>query len=91
MDPDQLLSIRNFGPRSLTELRQKLAEFGYLPESDAAAFGVGAGNYLDELASAMGDEEGGDETDADDVAEAIAALRGDESFGGRTGGEEDEG
>lgn len=33
MDPDQLLSIRNFGPRSLTELREKLAEFGYLPES----------------------------------------------------------
>lgn len=33
MDPDQLLSIRNFGPRSLTELREKLAEFGYLPEA----------------------------------------------------------
>jgi DNA-directed RNA polymerase subunit alpha len=33
MDPDQLLSIRNFGPRSLTELREKLAEYGYLPEA----------------------------------------------------------
>lgn len=32
MDPDQLLSIRNFGPRSMTELREKMAEFGYLPE-----------------------------------------------------------
>lgn len=37
MDPDQLLSIRNFGPRSLTELREKLAEFGYLPESSLDA------------------------------------------------------
>lgn len=32
MDPDQLLSIRNFGPRSMGELREKMAEFGYLPE-----------------------------------------------------------
>ena len=38
MDPDQLLSIRNFGPRSLTELRQKLAEYGYLPESEIDVF-----------------------------------------------------
>jgi DNA-directed RNA polymerase subunit alpha len=37
MDPDQLLSIRNFGPRSLTELREKLAEFGYLPEASLDA------------------------------------------------------
>lgn len=29
MDPDQLLSIRNFGPRSLQELKDKLAEHGY--------------------------------------------------------------
>ncbi|MGI9252871.1 MAG: DNA-directed RNA polymerase subunit alpha, partial [Thermomicrobiales bacterium] len=40
MDPDQLLSIRNFGPRSLTELRQKLAEFGYLPESEINNFSI---------------------------------------------------
>lgn len=32
MDPDQLLSIRNFGPRSMGELREKMAEYGYLPE-----------------------------------------------------------
>lgn len=37
IDPDELLSIRNFGPRSLTELREKLAEFGYLPEVEAGA------------------------------------------------------
>ena len=35
MDPDQLLSIRNFGPRSLNELREKLDEYGYLPEGEA--------------------------------------------------------
>ncbi len=29
MEPDQLLSIRNFGPRSLQELRDQLAEHGY--------------------------------------------------------------
>ena len=40
MDPEQLLSIRNFGPRSLNELRDKLTEFGYLPEGDAGLGGV---------------------------------------------------
>jgi DNA-directed RNA polymerase subunit alpha len=84
MDPDQLLSIRNFGPRSLTELRQKLAEFGYLPESDASAFGIGSGNYLDDLTSSIDEE---DETD--DVAEAIAALRGDDPFARPVGGEDE--
>lgn len=29
MEPDQLLSIRNFGPRSLKELRDQLEEHGY--------------------------------------------------------------
>lgn len=43
MDPDQLLSIRNFGPRSLTELREKLAEYGYLPEADLALISQEAG------------------------------------------------
>lgn len=36
MEPSQLLSIRNFGPRSLEELREKLAEHGYQLEADAA-------------------------------------------------------
>lgn len=44
MDPDQLLSIRNFGPRSLTELREKLAEYGYLPEADLALISQDAGD-----------------------------------------------
>jgi hypothetical protein len=73
MDPDQLLSIRNFGPRSLTELREKLAEFGYLPEGDANAFG--GGEYLSGLGLSM-DGDG----DIDDVADVIAAL-GDDDLG----------
>lgn len=36
MDPQQLLSIRNFGPRSLNELRDRLSEYGYLPDTDIA-------------------------------------------------------
>ena len=32
---EQLLSIRNFGPRSLQELRERLAEHGYTPAMDA--------------------------------------------------------
>lgn len=37
MEPEQLLSIRNFGPRSLQELKERMAEFGYhfeMPSSD---------------------------------------------------------
>lgn len=70
MDPDQLLAIRNFGPRSLTELRQKLAEFGYLPEGVVGPF----------AADSYGEDETEDEdeevtaADTNDVAEAIAAL-----------------
>jgi DNA-directed RNA polymerase subunit alpha len=63
MDPDQLLSIRNFGPRSLTELREKLSEYGYLPEAEAIAFSH----------SVDGLEEDSDELE---VAEAIASLGG---------------
>jgi DNA-directed RNA polymerase subunit alpha len=77
IEPDQLLSIRNFGPRSLTELREKLAEFGYLPEGDVGIAGTG---YLDGLDL---DDEGSDDLDADllsatdeDMAEAVALLRG---------------
>jgi DNA-directed RNA polymerase subunit alpha len=86
-DPDQLLSIRNFGPRSLTELREKLAEYGYLPEGETA---LGGGEYLDGLDLP---EEELDELDRedlgaieDDMAEAVAALGGD-----RAAGESDEG
>lgn len=73
MDPDQLLSIRNFGPRSLTELREKLAEFGYLPESEIHNFG-GEHIYLDALESAMGSDQ---DDGTRDVADAIASLGDD--------------
>ena len=83
MDPDQLLSIRNFGPRSLTELKEKLAEFGYLPEGEVALFAAAEGSYLDALASAANaDGEDGDDDlvspETSDVAEAIASLRGED-------------
>jgi DNA-directed RNA polymerase subunit alpha len=74
MDPDALLSIRNFGPRSLTELREKLAEFGYLPESDIVI---------------PGDDTESEDEDAEslEVAEAIASLGG--LGGGASEDEED--
>ncbi|MGC4104968.1 MAG: DNA-directed RNA polymerase subunit alpha [Thermomicrobiales bacterium] len=64
MDPDQLLSIRNFGPRSLTELRERLAEFGYLPEADLAQLAQDAGE----------DGESGEDDDDRLAVEAIASL-----------------
>jgi len=74
MDPEQLLSIRNFGPRSLTELRQKLAEYGYLPESEIDVFaGTGLYDGLDD-----GSEDDEDGIDTQEVAEAIASLRNDD-------------
>lgn len=90
VDPEQLLSIRNFGPRSLTELREKLAEFGYLPEGEV---GLGSAEYLDGLEL---DDEGipeveGETLDASDeeMAEAVASLRGDSLAGGSAFPEED--
>ncbi len=75
MDPDQLLSIRNFGPRSLTELREKLAEFGYLPESEAAALPA-AGDDQEEV-EMLPDEA------SDDIDAVIASMAnsGDEKDG----------
>jgi len=67
MDPDQLLSIRNFGPRSLNELRQRLDEFGYLPGGNTGVFAPGL------YADFAGDDDG--EFDGDDEA-AIASLIG---------------
>ncbi len=58
MDPDQLLSIRNFGPRSLTELREKLAEFGYLPEATADALLAESGDEDVDFAEAIGETAG---------------------------------
>ena len=86
MDPDQLLSIRNFGPRSLNELRDKLAEFGYLPEGDTGIFSTD-GSYLDALESAM---DGDEDDDGRDVVDAIASLRGEDAEFGDDEGEDSE-
>lgn len=90
VDPEQLLSIRNFGPRSLTELREKLAEFGYLPEGDV---GIASNEYLEGLDL---EDDGLDDLDGDllaasdeEMAEAVASLRGDRVGSGSAGGEED--
>jgi DNA-directed RNA polymerase subunit alpha len=42
MEPEQLLSIRNFGPRSLQELKERMGEFGYdfeMPGLDGSEIG----------------------------------------------------
>jgi len=94
MDPDQLLSIRNFGPRSLTELRERLAEFGYLPEGDTT-FATDGMYGLEEMEGDLGDDGldldvGGAEAGADEeVAEAIAALRGEAAPVGAAAGEDE--
>lgn len=86
VDPEQLLSIRNFGPRSLNELRDKLAEFGYLPEGDV---GLNSSGYLEGLDL---EDDGADEFEEDilgaeheEMAEVVASLRGS----GLGGGEEE--
>jgi hypothetical protein len=91
VDPEQLLSIRNFGPRSLTELRQKLAEFGYIPEGEVGLAGV---EFLDGLE--LDDDGSEDEFDSDllaasdaEMAEAVASLSGGGISGESTGNRED--
>ncbi len=41
MSENELLSLRNFGQKSLTELREKLREHGVLPEHEADGLGGG--------------------------------------------------
>jgi DNA-directed RNA polymerase subunit alpha len=92
IDPEQLLTIRNFGPRSLSELREKLAENGYLPEG---ATGLGSTDYLNDLGLADEDlDEAESETLADnddEMAEAVASLRGDGAGAGPGPDEENQG
>jgi hypothetical protein len=42
MSENELLSLRNFGQKSLVELREKLQEHGVLPEGEAGATPFGA-------------------------------------------------
>lgn len=75
LDPDQLLSIRNFGPRSLTELRQKLVEHSYLPESEGGLLEGDFGDEL-ELGDDVLDELGADFLTEDDDESLSAAAAG---------------
>ncbi len=61
MDADTLMSIRNFGPRSFNELRDKLIEYGYWPEDVQIG---GAAVAIDT-----------DDEDIDDMAAALRALQ----------------
>ncbi|MBA2759489.1 MAG: DNA-directed RNA polymerase subunit alpha [Chloroflexia bacterium] len=63
MDPDDLLSIRNFGPRSLKELRQALNEAGLMPSDDSILTGGG-------------DDDVEEDPETREAAEAIASLGG---------------
>lgn len=60
MDPEELLSIRNFGPRSLKELRAALQEAGLVPSGEEEI-------SLDEVE---------DDPETREAAEAIASLGG---------------
>jgi DNA-directed RNA polymerase subunit alpha len=60
IDADTLMSIRNFGPRSLNELRDKLIEYGYWPED--TQIGVAVDTEVEE-------------EDIDDMAAALRALQ----------------
>lgn len=51
MDPEELRTIRNFGPRSFLELREKLAEHGYLTEGSVITSGVGLDGLSDDPAT----------------------------------------
>jgi DNA-directed RNA polymerase subunit alpha len=59
MSEDELLSLRNFGQKSLEELRDKLREHGLLTEEEEAAAATAAAdrNGHDELVFDMTDEE----------------------------------
>ena len=62
MSENELLSLRNFGQKSLVELREKLQEHGVLPEgtdtgNGATGMGVSANGSADGAAAAEGAEE----------------------------------
>jgi DNA-directed RNA polymerase subunit alpha len=60
MDPEELLSIRNFGPRSLRELREALQEAGLVPSGEDIII----------------DDTEDDDPETREAAEAIASLGG---------------
>jgi DNA-directed RNA polymerase subunit alpha len=62
MDPEELRTIRNFGPRSFLELKEKLAEHGYLAEGAMVSTGAAADTGFDEDPATR------------DLEEAVASL-----------------
>jgi DNA-directed RNA polymerase subunit alpha len=60
MSENELLSLRNFGQKSLVELREKLQEHGVLPESAGSTDGTGT------LADAMAQESATPASSAED-------------------------
>jgi DNA-directed RNA polymerase subunit alpha len=74
MDPEELLSIRNFGPRSLKELRQALEEAGLVPSGGED----------------LSFEEIEDDPETREAAEAIASLGGTDDGIGDDDEEQDE-
>ena len=60
--PDEMLAIRNFGVKSLIELREKLVEKGYLADAD---IGPDAGIGLDEDVGLDADVERDEDVDPD--------------------------
>ncbi len=67
MDPEELRTIRNFGPRSFLELREKLAEHGFLSEGAVMSAGDDGGEYADDPATL-------------DLQEAVASLLDDSAL-----------
>ena len=64
MSDDELLKIRNFGEKSLVELREKLAEHGVRDPSEGGAGLVGEISPED-LGELMGDEQSGSDSPSD--------------------------
>ncbi len=62
MDPEELRTIRNFGPRSFMELKAKLAEHGLLNEGAMVSAGAGAETVFEEDPATR------------DLEEAVASL-----------------
>lgn len=54
MSENELLSLRNFGQKSLVELREKLREHGVLPETAGGTSGVFAGEAAGDSSAPLG-------------------------------------
>jgi DNA-directed RNA polymerase subunit alpha len=66
MEKEQLMSIRNFGPSSFSELRDTLVQHGYM-DDDGGAEAAASGESSDEVAA------------GDELAETIMAIGADDT------------